>query len=454
MNSKFNLQFFGGGGDTNVTRYARRDPEPEELTNLRKGLYSKISPGLQAFDTNSWQNAQNITNQALQQQNTLLGQIPNALTQNNNLVNELADIARTGNIPSGVANALNASVNQGLQSSMGTMLNNLGKRGVLNSSVTSSGMNQLSQAAADAYNRNYMTAYQAVLGGLGQSLQGSQNNTASLLSALGAIGKVPSQTYETIGSQLQTPYTLWKDTQNFYQNDDPYDTIVEQDSGGFCITGDTLVTLEDGREIPVAELKDDDKIRVWDFENGCIASAPLTAFFKGNEELDVVRVEFEDGSNVGVIVEHLFFDMTEGKFIAINSDSQEYVGHEFAKVTPEGVVPVKVSRIYLDGRAKESFAPHTGELNYLAGGFISGNDGQLAWCNRFEFDGMKFDADKRKADLEKYGRLEYEVLSEILSKEFFYANHFDELSAAVGKGLISIEQLKAYLSKFTHCFLM
>ena len=64
MNSKFNLQFFGGG--TDVTRCARRDPEPEELTNLFKWLYSKIAPELQAFDTNSW-TAQNTTNQALQQ---------------------------------------------------------------------------------------------------------------------------------------------------------------------------------------------------------------------------------------------------------------------------------------------------------------------------------------------------------------------------------------------------
>ena len=446
-------------GPMKFARYPKRDPEPEALTNLRNSLGNIASQSLGAFDNNNWQTAQNITNQALQTQSNLLGQLGGnngLLAKNQSLVDELANIARTGNIPSGLSNALNASVNQNLQSSMGTMLNNLGKRGILNSSVTSAGMNQLSQAAADAYNRNYQTAYQAVLSGLGQSLQGGQSNVASVLSALGAAGNAPSNAYTGVAAGITPAYNMWKDWQNFYQNDDPYETFAWENnpSGGFCITGDTLVTLEDGREIPVAELKDDDKIRVWDFENGCVSSAPLTAFFKGNEELDVVRVEFEDGSNVGVIVEHLFFDMTESKFIAINSDSQEYVGHEFAKVTPEGVVPVKVSRIYLDGKAKKSFAPHTGELNYLAGGFISGNDGQLAWCNRFEFDGMTYDKAKKAADLEKYGRLEYEILTEILSEKFFYANHFDELSVAVGKGLMSIEQLKAYLSQFTHCFLM
>ena len=446
------------GSDSNGSwiRFPKKGTEPQGLTDLRKLLGTNIMAGLQTFDTNSWNTAQGLTNQAQGLQSNLLGQLSgdnNPFTQNRNLVNEIADIARTGNIPSTLSNAMNASVNQNLQSSMGTMLNNLGKRGVLNSSVTNAGMNQLSQAAADAYNRNYMTAYQTVLSGLGQSLQGGQNNLTSLLSALGTIGNVPKQAYENVGAQLQTPYTWYKDWQTFYQNDDPYETVYSPNApeSDNCITGDTLVTLEDGREIPVAELKDDDKIRVWDFEKGELTSAPLTGFFKSNnKELDVVRIEFEDGSNVGVIVEHLFFDMTEGKFIAINSDSQEYVGHEFAKVTPEGkVVPVKVSRIFLDGKATETFAPQAeGYLNYLAGGVISGNDGQLGICNRFDFDGMKFDVEKRKADLKKYGRLDYEPFRGIVSKEFFDANHVDEFGVAFGKGLVSAEEFKAYLDKF------
>ena len=226
MKSKFNLQFFGGGGGSE--RYARRDPEPQELQDLRLGLYSKIAPGLQSFDTNSWAKAQNVTNQALDQQSSLLGQIPQTLNQNNDLVNEITNIARTGNIPSGVVDRINTRVNQDLQSSMGSMLNNLGQRGILNSSVTNAGINQLAKNAADAFNNNYMTAYQAVLSGLGQGLQGMQNNTASLLSALGATGQVPSQTYEALGSQLSIPMSFWKNWQSSYDNREDYDTVVRQ----------------------------------------------------------------------------------------------------------------------------------------------------------------------------------------------------------------------------------
>ena len=82
-------------------------------------------------------------------------------------------------------------------------------------------------------------------------------------------------------------YNFWKDWQNSYDGTQQYDTVVEQ--GSSCITGDTLVTLENGEEIPVSELKDDDKIMTWDFENGCVTSAPLTAFFKKN---------FDDGRDI------------------------------------------------------------------------------------------------------------------------------------------------------------
>ncbi len=153
----------------------------------------------------------------------------------------------------------------------------------------------------------------------------------------------------------------------------------------------------------------------------------------------------------------MFFDLTEGKFIAINSDSQEYVGHEFAKVTPEGkVVPVKVSRIYNDGKATKTFAPQCrGYLNYLAGGFISGNDGQLGLCNTFEFDTnkMRYDADKKAEDLSTYGKISYETLKGIMSREFFDANHCEELKVAIDKGLISIDDFEAYIRKLAWCFL-
>ena len=206
----------------------RRDPEPEGLTNLRNTLTDIYTKSLDSYDTSTWKTAQNITNNALNQQNALLGQLTGnngLLAKNNSLVDELANIARTGNIPSTISDNLNKSVTKNLQSSMGTMLNNLASRGVLNSSVTTTGTNQLAQAAADSFNRNYLTAYQAALSGLGSALQGQQNNTSATLSALSALGALPSQAYESAYAGLTPSTNYYKDWQTFYQNDDPYQII-------------------------------------------------------------------------------------------------------------------------------------------------------------------------------------------------------------------------------------
>ena len=216
----------GSGGSS--TRIQKRDPEPEYLTNIRSELLDKVMPGLQSFNPDDWNTARQTANNALSQQSQLLSQIPGAINQNNAIASEIANVARTGNIPSGVTDRLNDSVNQNLKSGLGTMLNNLAGRGVVNSSITGQGISNLSQQAADAYNRNYLQAYNPVLGGLGQAMQGQQSNSASLLSAVNALGNIPSQAYEGVGAQLTPAFNMWKALQSSYDNREDYDTVVKQ----------------------------------------------------------------------------------------------------------------------------------------------------------------------------------------------------------------------------------
>lgn len=174
------------GSSDSSTQYRKRDPEPQELINLRQKLYEQIMPGLESYSADDWNKAKETASNALSQQTQLVSQIPNALEgirKSGELASEIANVARTGNIPSALTDRLNASVNQSLQSGLGSMLNGLASRGVVNSSIASQGINNLSQSAADAYNRNYMSAYQAVLGGLGSALQGQQTSANAYATA-------------------------------------------------------------------------------------------------------------------------------------------------------------------------------------------------------------------------------------------------------------------------------
>ena len=219
---KFNLQFFGG---SKTQRVRKRNPESQRLKILRIGLYDQVYPGLQSFDyTGAMNKVQGITDTALQQQSSLLSQLPDSYDQSNRLVNQIAGIASTGRIPTAMTDNMNLSVNNALKSSMGSALNDLAGRGVLNSSVTTSALNNLSDSAANAYSQNYLNAYNSVLSGYGQALQGAQNNTASLLSGLNVIGKVPEQAATAAYAPISNAYTFWKDWQNSYNNREDFDT--------------------------------------------------------------------------------------------------------------------------------------------------------------------------------------------------------------------------------------
>jgi hypothetical protein len=92
-------------------------------------------------------------------------------------------MANTGEIPAAIANALRAETDRGLKGSIGSSLASLASRGVLNSSVTNKGLADMSQAAGDAYNRNYLNAYNT-------ALQGYQGNA-------GTAGSVGAQLADT-----------------------------------------------------------------------------------------------------------------------------------------------------------------------------------------------------------------------------------------------------------------
>ena len=97
----------------------------------------------------------------------------------------------------------------------------------------------------------------------------------------------------------------------------------EYDPSGSCLTPDTRILLADGSVRRVDELADDDILLVWDFDAGDFASAPITFFHRVRREAQVLRVSFSDGTSVGVVDEHVFFDLTDRRFVAVNSAGRE-----------------------------------------------------------------------------------------------------------------------------------
>jgi hypothetical protein len=139
----------------------------------------------------------------------------------------------SGEIPEAIAAALRAETDRGLKSSIGSSLASLASRGVLNSSVANKGLMDTAQAAGDAYNRNYLNAFNTALGGYQNNAGAAANAGASLtdtflkmnseaLRQAESMANVGSQRTSDLlnvhGANLAERQALMSDLGQYYQN--------------------------------------------------------------------------------------------------------------------------------------------------------------------------------------------------------------------------------------------
>ncbi len=235
------------------------------------------------------------------------------------------------------------------------------------------------------------------------------------------------------------------------------------DSGGGCYAKGTLITMADGSQVPVEQLKSGDSVLVFNHETGELDVAPIAyIFYDGQKEYDVIRLDFGDKAKVEVLFGHSFFDTDLKKYVLINTDTvKEYVGHNFYYVSLENG-EYKKSIATLTGyetyqKGTECFAVLSARhINCVANGLLNilddGNkpSGLLeCFTNVFELDDdYKFDREKMAADIEKYGLFTYDDWKEYVTEEQFYAFNGAYLKVAIGKGLITAEEIVEYIEKF------
>ena len=215
---------------------------------------------------------------------------------------------------------------------------------------------------------------------------------------------------------------------------------------GGCVTPDTLFTLADGSSKRVDELQDEDYLKVWDFNHGCFAEAGITFFHRVKEEAPVIRVSFSDGTNIGVVMEHVFFDLTERKFVAINSADQAKIltGHRFVKLHGDKLTEVTLTSITEDGITDSYYSPVTeAHFNCFANGLLNISGFMTGLYNVFELEknALRYNMEKKDAEIRAIGEIPYEVFACVASRELYDRNNAGWFSVAIAKGLTTAEAL-------------
>ena len=222
-------------------------------------------------------------------------------------------------------------------------------------------------------------------------------------------------------------------------------TMTKLDS---CVIEGTLITMADGTQKPVEELRVGDMLLAFNHVTGEFEAAPMIFNNHDNESAqlrNVLTLEFSDGGEIGIVASHGFFDMTLMQYVYITNDNYEdYIGHEFYSAEHGGTVSLVNG--YQEQKMTRVFCPVTYfHMNSIANGMLNtpnipGNITGLV--NYFEYDAdLKYNEEAMQRDIEQYGLYTYDDFKDYISYEAYLSSPSVYLKVAVGKGMITYEQI-------------
>ena len=322
------------------------------------------------------------------------------------------------------------------------------------SSVINTDFSQADTSVIDnAYNRGEITETQY------NNLKTQYNKgvanaitAASLFYSNGAA--LDSSTAKAIVDKLVSTGWLTQDTKNKINN--AYDQAYNTDDGGGCYAKGTMITIADGTQKAVEDIKVGDSVLVFNHLTGELDVSPISyVFHDGEKEYEVLKLQFDNAADVEVLFEHGFFDVDSKEYVLINPENaKDFVGHRFYRVTAKNgeydkeIVTLTDYEVYTS--QTECYAVVTaGHINSFANGMLSVTDDIKGLYNIFALDeDMKCDAQKMEEDIQKYGLFSYEDWKDFVSEEEFAAFNGAFLKVSIGKGLVTQDEIVGYIEKF------
>lgn len=249
-----------------------------------------------------------------------------------------------------------------------------------------------------------------------------------------------------------------KDLQYSYSNFCSGTLTQLKGSSTGCFAEGTMITLADGTRKPVEEITYGDELLAWDFHTGTyVATVPSLIESHETGEYRVINLRFADGTVARVIVDHGFFDAAENNFVFLDEENVDsYIGHAFVQVSENGTY----RNVELIGYeiTVENVAYYTIQTafynNCIAENMFtltSPPEGVDGWFDYFEIgEGMRYDEEKKQAEIEKYGLYTYEDFAEYVTYEQFIAFNGPYLKILVGRGILTYEDILTLIATYVN----
>ena len=171
---------------------------------------------------------------------------------------------------------------------------------------------------------------------------------------------------------------------------------------------------------------------------------------------EVVHLGFSNSREVKMISEHVFYDVTLGKYVAITSENaNSFIGHSFLALSEDGTTVEKVSLVSVSREICETAIYEVVSYQHLTcftEGILSTSAYLDPLLNIFDIDSETFAYDKESVvrDIETYGLYTYDDFKDLISEEAFELYNAAYLKIAVGKGYITwdaiLEMIEIYFN--------
>lgn len=229
---------------------------------------------------------------------------------------------------------------------------------------------------------------------------------------------------------------------------------ISASSSDSCVVEGTLITMADGTQKPVEDLKLGDMLLVFNHVTGQFEAAPMIFNTHSDGEADyydVLHLLFANGEEIKIVASHGFFDVTLMQYVYITYDNyNDYIGHEFYFLNEDGVTysgeSVVLTEAYIANEYTRIFCPVSYfHMNSFANGALNTPNipGDITGLvNYFEYDSdLKYNEEAMARDIETYGLYTYEDFSDYISYEAYMSSPAVYLKVSVGKGMMTYEEI-------------
>ena len=157
-----------------------------------------------------------------------------------------------------------------------------------------------------------------------------------------------------------------------------------------CFVEGTEITLADGSIKKIEDITYEDELLVWDFDQGCFASAKPLWIMKAQTGITYNEVTFEDGTDLKTVLDHRVFNCDLQKFTSTMDEKETPIGTRVFK--QDGSKTKLVARKVVNKEVKVYNIITDYHMNLFANSILT----SLRLNNLYKIEDMKFVKDNRK----------------------------------------------------------